>query len=63
MTILYPGDPMSVNGNVLPGWANTIGWIIVAIPLSVIAGCAIAQAYLYNFNWVIFKYNLKYYRR
>ncbi len=43
-TIIIKGKELSVNRITYPYWAHAIGWIIVAIPLAMIVGCAIGQA-------------------
>jgi hypothetical protein len=46
------GKRLTIYNSVYPDYAIAIGWIIVAAPLSLIVGCAVAQAYIYKFNWV-----------
>jgi SNF family Na+-dependent transporter len=58
ITLIVPSGPLSVNGILLPGWANAIGWVIVALPYLILIGCAVAQFYIYVIargqNWVYF---------
>lgn len=55
LTIAFPGEQLAVNKIVLPRWANAIGWVIVAFPLSLIVGFAAYQYYLNKHDWVSHK--------
>lgn len=42
-TMILPSDPIKLNGNIYPNYAVSIGWVIVAIPISAIPICALYQ--------------------
>ncbi len=52
-TMVIKGKELSVNRIIYPGWAHGIGWVITCIPLALIVGCAIAQMFIMDFDWVI----------
>ena len=52
--MIIKGRPLSVNRITYPAWAHGLGWIIVAIPLLLIFGCAIYQIHAYKRDWVSF---------
>lgn len=41
--MILPSDPIKLKGNIYPDYAVSIGWVIVAIPISAIPICAIYQ--------------------
>jgi len=62
-TIILGDSPGTVNGVAFPPFAIGIGWVIVAIPFSLLIGCAIAQAYIHRHNWrALFRPHPDYYK-
>ncbi len=51
-TAIVDDGKLSLRGKDYPGWSIAIGWVIAMIPIAIIIGCAVAQAYIYKFNWV-----------
>jgi hypothetical protein len=55
LNIVLPSDPISLKGNVYPDYAQAVGWVIVAVPLSAIPIGAIVQIIKYRNDWVLKK--------
>jgi hypothetical protein len=53
-TAVFGSNELIVNNVKYPGWAHGIGYIVSAIPILIIIGCAIMQAIKYKFDWVGF---------